>query len=124
MFKTKNKYNEFRKKPLEQRLNEASIIKSKYPDRIPVYVHRSEQANRIISDIDKNKYLVPNELSVGQFMNVIRKRLGMNNHSIALFFITNNIIPKMNIQMETLYNEQKEEDGFLYILYTGENTFG
>ena len=123
MFKSKNKYHEFSKKPLEVRKNEASIIKSKYPDRIPVYVYRSEQANSKIPHIDKNKYLVPCELSVGQFMSVIRKRLD-TNHTVALFFITNNTVPRMHITMETLYEEQKSEDDFLYILYTGENTFG
>ena len=26
--------------------------------------------------------------------------------------------------MSTIYEEQKDEDGFLYITYSGENTFG
>ncbi|WPK23846.1 hypothetical protein PUMCH_001096 [Australozyma saopauloensis] len=26
--------------------------------------------------------------------------------------------------MSTIYEEHKDEDGFLYVLYSGENTFG
>lgn len=26
--------------------------------------------------------------------------------------------------MSTIYDEHKDEDGFLYIVYSGENTFG
>jgi len=26
--------------------------------------------------------------------------------------------------MSTIYDENKEEDGFLYVTYSGENTFG
>jgi len=56
---------------LEKRLAESMRIRAKYPDRIPVIVERA--ANRTaVPEIDKNKFLVPSDLSVGQFVYVIR----------------------------------------------------
>jgi GABA(A) receptor-associated protein len=49
---------------LEKRLAESQRIRAKYPDRIPVIVERA--ANRTaVPQIDKNKFLVPSDLSVG-----------------------------------------------------------
>nr|APT43514.1 autophagy protein ATG8d [Nicotiana benthamiana] len=78
---------------------EAARIREKYPDRIPVIVEKAEKSD--IPDIDKKKLiLVPADLAVGQFVYVV---------------------PAM---MSTIYEEHKDEDGFLYMTYSGENTFG
>ena len=57
----------------EQRKKEATTIKTKYPDRIPVIVEKEPYSD--IVEIDKHKFLVPNHLTVGQFVYVIRKRM-------------------------------------------------
>jgi GABA(A) receptor-associated protein len=46
-------------------------IRAKYPDRIPVICEKALKSN--LEDIDKKKYLVPSDLTVGQFVYVIRK---------------------------------------------------
>ena len=56
----------------EHRVSESQKIRSRYPDRIPVIVERAENSN--IENIDKRKYLVPNDITVAQFMWIIRKR--------------------------------------------------
>jgi GABA(A) receptor-associated protein len=43
----------------------------------------------------------------------------------AIFvFIKKHVIPTHAERISCLYNDYKDEDGFLYINYTGENTFG
>ena len=42
----------------------------KYPDRVPVIVERLPKAQ--IGDLDKKKYLVPVDLTIGQFYFLIR----------------------------------------------------
>ena len=82
------------------------------------------QAERTdVPDIDKNKYLVPADLSVSQFMHVIRKRIKLPSEK-AIFIFVNNTIPPTAALMSVLYQEQKDEDGFMYVTYSGENTFG
>merc|ERR1712227_775360 len=107
--------------PLERRKSEAERIRAKYPDRIPVICEKSDRSD--IPDIDKKKYLVPADLTVGQFIYVIRKRIKLPPER-AIFIFINNVIPPTAHLMSTIYEEQKDEDGFLYITYSGENTFG
>lgn len=79
--------------------------------------------NSDIPEIDKRKYLVPGDLSVGQFVYVIRKRIKLPSEK-AIFIFINDILPPTAALMSKIYEEHKDEDGFLYVLYSGENTFG
>jgi GABA(A) receptor-associated protein len=42
----------------------------------------------------------------------------------ALFVFINGTIPAMNALLSQIYREHQDEDGFLYINYNTENTFG
>ncbi len=105
----------------EERRSESDRIRSKYPDRIPVICERSEKSP--VADIDKKKYLVPADLTIGQFVYVIRKRLKLPAEQ-AIFLFINGVIPPTASLLNQIYEEHKDEDGFLYITYSGENTFG
>mmetsp|Transcript_14537 Transcript_14537/g.47373 ORF Transcript_14537/g.47373 Transcript_14537/m.47373 type:complete len:117 (+) Transcript_14537:102-452(+) len=107
--------------PLDRRKSEADRIRAKYPDRIPVICEKADRSD--IPDIDKKKYLVPADLTVGQFIYVIRKRIKLPPER-AIFIFVDNVIPPTAALMSTVYEVQKDEDGFLYITYSGENTFG
>ena len=107
--------------PLKDRKEESYRIMKKYPDRIPVIVEKSK--NTDINHIDKNKYLVPSDLTVGQFVYVIRKRIKLSPEQAIFLFIANTLPPSDSL-MSQIYKEHVDEDGFLYVLYTGENTFG
>lgn len=105
----------------ETRAREATRMREKYPDRIPVIVEKA--ANGDIPDIDKKKYLVPTDLTVGQFVHVVRKRIKLTPEK-AIFIFVNNVLPPTAALMSTIYQEQRDDDGFLYIVYNGENVFG
>ena len=106
---------------LKQRQDESSRVKRKYPNRIPVIVERAENCNEI-AKIDKTKYLVPGDLTVGQFIYVIRKRIKLNSEQ-ALFVFVNETMPTISENLSIVYRNHEDEDGFLYITYSGENTF-
>lgn len=105
----------------EKRKAEATRIRSKFVDRIPVICEKVEKSD--IPEIDKRKYLVPCDLTVGQFVYVIRKRIRLSSEK-AIFIFVNDILPPTAALMSSIYEEHKDEDGFLYVLYSGENTFG
>lgn len=97
------------------------------------------------------RYLVPADLTVGQFVYVVRKRIKLNPEK-AIFIFVKNVLPPTGetepqysvlfnqnhiryiIQsifflvaaalMSAIFEEHKDEDGFLYMTYSGENTFG
>jgi len=112
-FKTNNTF--------EKRKNEAMRIREKYPDRIPVIVEKSKNNN--IPDIDKHKFLVPSDLTMGQFIYIIRKRLNIQPEQAIFIFINNTLPPSAEI-ISNIYKTSKDTDGFLYVLYSGESTFG
>ena len=60
---------------------------------------------------------------MGQFVYVIRKRIKLSPEK-AIFIFVNNVLPPTAALMSSIYEEHKDEDGFLYIVYSGENTFG
>ncbi|PHU08457.1 Autophagy-related protein 8g [Capsicum chinense] len=86
-----------------------------------VIVEKSERSD--IPNIDKKKYLVPADLTVGQFVYVIRKRIKLSAEK-AIFIFVDNVLPPTGAIMSSIYDEKKDEDGFLYVTYSGENTFG
>lgn len=105
----------------DKRQAEAQRIRTKYPERIPVIVEKAEKSD--IPDLDKKKYLVPADLTVGQFVYVIRKRIKLSPEK-AIFVFVNNVLPPTAALMSSIYDEHKDDDGFLYITYSGESTFG
>ena len=105
----------------EKRKNEGEKIRRKYPDRIPVIVEKAAKAR--IGNLDKKKYLVPSDLTVGQFYFLIRKRIHLRAEE-ALFFFVNNVIPPTSTTMGQLYQDHHEEDFFLYIAYSDESVYG
>ena len=112
-FKTKNDF--------AQRLSESNKIMEKYPQRVPIIVEKCNKSQ--INDIDKHKYLVPKDLNMNQFVYIIRKRIKLDK-SQSIFLMVNNTVCPSNIPICNVYNDHKDEDGFLYVKYTGENTFG
>ena len=109
--------------PFEKRQAEARSILSKYSDRIPVICQRHTRC-KTVPVADKRKFLVPRDLTTGQFLYVIRKRLKLDA-SHAIFLMTKDgKMPSTSTIIYTLYDAHKSDDGFLYLVYCGENSFG
>ena len=119
-----NEYNfEFKQKfPFETRNNEATKILNKYPNRIPIILENHIHAR--VSLMLTKKYLVPHDLTMGQFQYVVRKRLKTITSEQGLFFFVGNSMPSATQLLTQVYKDHKDEDGFLYVIYAGENTFG
>jgi hypothetical protein len=55
-------------------------------------------------------------LTVGQFCYVIRKRIKLAPEK-AIFIFVNEVLPPTAALMSSIYEEHKDDDGFLYITY-------
>jgi len=113
----KNKYS------FPKRLEESTRIRSKFPDRVPVIVEKSRTATDDLPNLKKKKYLVPYDITSGQFMFIIRKRIQLDPTTGLFMFIGNDLSQSAEL-FGNIYENKKDEDGFLYITYSGENTFG
>lgn len=106
----------------EERVIESQRIKEKYPDRIPVIVEKDKRST--MPEIDKKKYLVPMDLTVGQFLYVIRKRLKVSPEKAIYLFTENGHIPPTAALMSSVHRNNKANDDFLYFKYSSDNVFG
>ncbi|XP_070054626.1 autophagy-related protein 8h-like [Nicotiana tomentosiformis] len=70
-----------------------------------------------------HRYLVPRDMSVGQLIHILSGRLHLAPGK-ALFVFVNNTLPHTTSLMETVYDSFKDKDGFLYMCYSSEKTFG
>jgi GABA(A) receptor-associated protein len=114
----KNKY------AFNDRKVESDRVLSKYPDRVPIICERSEfPSDKTCPFIDKNKYLVPKDMTLGQFLFVIRGRMKIPAEK-ALFLFVNNRILSSTRMIADIYKTEKDIDGFLYTTYSYENVFG
>lgn len=56
-------------------------------------------------------------------MYVVRKRISLPPEK-AIFVFVKNSLPPTAALMSAIYEKNKDADGFLYVTYSGENTFG
>ena len=86
-------------------------ILPRYPNKCPVVVQRYYKETTIDA-IDQNKFLVPIDMTVHGLMYIIRKRLNIQNESIAMYLFTEkgNLFAT-NSNISYVYDKFKDEDG-------------
>ena len=104
-------------KNVDIRKCESSKLLQKYNNKIPIIIN--------VSDIKLSdyKFLVPNDLTIQDFMFILRKKVKLNPEESIYLFINNNI-PPMKCLISEIYKTYVDSDGFLYISLHKENTFG
>ncbi|EFQ97660.1 autophagy protein [Nannizzia gypsea CBS 118893] len=105
----------------QQRKDEALRTLQHQPDHIPLVCEKEENSD--IVAVNRCKLLVPKVLLVGQLLHVLRSRLKLPSEK-AIFILINDEVPSNSSPLSTVYDVHKDEDGFLYIKFMGENAFG
>lgn len=114
-------FQSFSQTSLEERKRLSDQVLSQYSERVPILVdkiHKSPLPNLV-----KNKFLVPSYITIGEFLHQIRNSISLGADQGLILFI-NEMIPPTSSIIGVIYEKYKNEDGFLYIAYTGENVFG
>lgn len=106
----------------DNRLQESARVIQLYGTKIPVICERAPRAR--LAQIKKRKYLVPRDLTVGQFMYVIRKHMQMPAEQTIYLYIGGHKIYSSSTILSDIYEKEKDRDGFLYVVYNSENVFG
>ena len=111
------------KNSLEKRKNISYKLQNKYNDKIPIIVESDDNfiKNKII--LHNTKYLVPHDTQLGHFIHMLKKKINLNQHQNIFIFIKNEI-PINTTLISSLYNQYKDDDGFLYFKINVENVFG
>ncbi|KAF1740681.1 hypothetical protein MXB_1332 [Myxobolus squamalis] len=54
---------------------------------------------------------------------MLRQKMNINENQ-AIFLFVGNTIPELSAIMDNIHHKYKDSDGFLYMSYTGEETYG
>lgn len=69
------------------------------------------------------RFLVPVDFTVGNLTTVIRNRVKLGPEKSIFLFVNNSLLPAHQ-SIASVYQHKQDQDGFLYVLYAGENSFG
>ncbi len=106
----------------EKRKEESTRLIAKYPNSRPVILEKSKAS--MLPNVEKKKYLLASNVTIGQFVHIIRKQMMLDHTQTIFLFIDNEIIPMACTSIGDNYAKYADNDGYLYITYTSENTFG
>ena len=101
-----------------QRLEESNRTKKKYPGKIPIIINKHKSSK--LPNIEKYKFLVSEDLTVGQLLFIIKKQIKLKD-SIELYIYINDLLPIVSSSVLEIYDKYKSNDGFLYINYAEQN---
>ncbi|XP_037006814.2 microtubule-associated proteins 1A/1B light chain 3C [Artibeus jamaicensis] len=111
------------RKSLATRQEEVAGIRAKFPNKIPVVVERYSK-EKSLPVLDKTKFLVPQELTMTQFLSIIRSRMVLGATEAFYLLVNDKSAVSMSATMADIYRDYRDEDGFLYMTYTSQEMFG
>jgi hypothetical protein len=108
----------------EDRKKRSTSLLQKYPDKIPVILEKS-LSDKYLPKMDKTKLLVADSMTVASILQLIKSNLKINEATAIYIMVSNNNIMLSGSQtISSIYQEYKNDDGFLYLEYCTENVFG
>ena len=105
---------------LEQRKDEFARVRHRRDNFVPVIM---EASGTDTPRMDKEKFLVAKDLTMGQLSYVVRRRVCIEP-SHALFLLVGERLVSTTTLVGSMYDAHHDEDGFVYVTYTTENAFG
>ena len=106
----------------DKRCTESKRVMSKHPGKYPLVVEKANNSN--VKEIQKNKWLVEGDLTIGQFLLTIRRQIKIDASESIFIFINNSYLPGNSETISEVYDKYKDTDGFLYMTYSKEVAYG
>lgn len=103
---------------------ESKRVLDLHPLHVPVIVETNKLTRNKITGLTKNKYLVSNDLTLGQFIHILRKNISQLLAEESIFLFINNTLAPPSKSMSQIYHDEKDDDGFMYCMISKMETFG
>ncbi|GBN63674.1 Microtubule-associated proteins 1A/1B light chain 3C [Araneus ventricosus] len=111
------------RRSLEMRKMESFEVRSKFLKKVPVIVEKSDR-EKVLPYLDRVKFLVPLDMTMSQFVGIVRTRLKLKPTQTFYLMLNNRSVVTMSRYMGDIYDEYKDEDGFLYCTYAAQEMYG
>ena len=77
-----------------------------------------------IPQLEKVKYVFPQKLPMGLVTDFIRSRLSLASNESLYLFVKETVLVSASTTVGEVYQLYKDEDGFVYVTYATQETFG
>lgn len=100
-------------------------IMARHPTRVPCWIDKAP-SDRSLPEVPdgRKKYLIEKEMTVGQVMYIIRRRVNINEKKAIFLFVDGSVLPPSTETVGELYKRHVGEDAMLHMTYRAESTFG
>ena len=119
--------NRFIEKDIKERKDEFEKLlqTDKAKDKLPIICEPGKGSKFDKEDMKPLKLLCHRQMKMSKLHFSIRQRIKHLNKYEGIFLLVGNTVPPINDTVGNIYNLHKnKDDGFLYINFTPETTFG
>ncbi|XP_044763018.1 uncharacterized protein LOC123319974 [Coccinella septempunctata] len=103
--------------------DEILAIRSRFPTKVPVIVKRFSREKHL-PQLDKTKYLVPQEVTMSQFQMILRNKMQLHPNRSMYLLVNERSMLSLSTTVAEVYYEHAQSDGYLYVTYASQEVFG
>lgn len=107
----------------EKSNREVEAIRHRFPNKVPLYVTRYVR-DREVPVLGRTKFLVPQELTMSQFLYIIRTKMKLRDSQALYLLVNDKVLASHSMTMAQAYQQFRSHDGYLHITYAAQQVFG